>query len=420
MRVVGVLSGTSIDGIDVAVVDILDRQKRMEQCKEARMAQDYEYVLSLKCFECIEWKSEIRERVRHAMNDQNLSARDFCEINVLIGQEFARAIMETLDRNGIDRYAGAGGIELIGSHGQTMWHQVGREEKIKGTWQLGDSSIIANALHVDVVDDFRSMDVAMGGQGAPLISLFDYLTLNNRHENKIVIVNNIGGMSNATLLPPLSDNNNDAEEKIMSFDTGPGNIMIDEAVRLLSHNTLHMDKDGQWASIGNCHPQLLQEMLSHPYFSEPLPKTTGREQFGTRQVNQWIRRAKDFYHLSDADIICTLTHLTVNSIVMAYEQAIQFKYKSDPISIHSVSITGGGAHNKFMIHLLEKRIHQVFNDTSIMVQCADRDKFADAKEAMLFALLAYLFIKNRNGNIKQVTGASHNAVLGKLTRYRTF
>lgn len=409
MRVVGVLSGTSVDGIDVAVVDIEDEACHVDS---AILAQDFTYRLDLKCFECVEWDPAIKKRVLDAMNSTQLSAQDFCEIHVQIGQEFARAILETLTKHGISTSE----IDLIGSHGQTIWHQVGRGESIRGTLQMGESTEIANAVGVDVVDQFRVMDVAMGGQGAPLTSIYDYLTV-KRDQECIVIVNNIGGMSNATILPPIHEV--DAESKLMSFDTGPGSIMIDEAIVYMSNGQKRFDENGDQASKGVCCRELLLEIMDNPYFNEPIPKTTGREQFGTKHVHHWIQRAREVYRLSDEDILCTLTHVTSRSIIVSYQQALSLKYGSNAPDISSITITGGGAHNSYLLKILQSEARSVFNNDSIVVREADDSTgFVDAKEGMLFALLAYLFTKRRNGNIRQVTGSSHNAVLGKLTPYQ--
>jgi anhydro-N-acetylmuramic acid kinase len=387
------LSGTSVDGIDVAVCEITDTPLRDSASTNA---QDFKYDVQLVCFESVPWSNEDRKIIFSLMTSKTLSAKDFCMANHLIGQRFAEAINHTLKTHNIDK----NDVHVIGSHGQTVWHQVDDSTgKVQATYQIGESAVISHVTGMPTVHDFRVADVAVGGQGAPLVSIFDVLLL--RHETKFRAIQNIGGIGNVTFVPPLN-----STEETISFDTGPGNALIDDCVRLITNGEENMDKNGERASKGSVNEQFLKTLMSLPYFELAPPKTTGRELFGATQVKQWFETSKQL-NISDNDMVSTFTQFTVDSIVQSYQ-----KYAK---KIDQVIIAGGGRYNQELMKRIEKSLHETM-DASIQVIPHEQIEInSEAKEAMLFALLAYLHVHKRNGNLPSATGASKPVILGKYT-----
>ena len=332
------------------------------------------------------------------MTSQNLNAKDFCMTNHLIGERFADAINQTLKKHSIDK----NDINVIGSHGQTVWHQVDDNTgKVQATYQIGESAIISHLTGIPTVHDFRVADVAVGGQGAPLVSIFDVLML--RHESSFRAIQNIGGIGNVTFVPPIH-----SDDLVISFDTGPGNALIDDCVRLISNGEEHYDNNGERAVKGTVNESFLNNLMSLPYFELPPPKTTGRELFGATQVKKWFEESKQL-GITDNDMISTFTQFTVESIIQSYVS--YFKNRK----LDQVIIAGGGRHNSQLMQRIEKRLHETIGDHVQVIQHEQIEINSDAKEAMLFALLAYLHVQKRNGNLPSATGASKPVILGKYT-----
>jgi anhydro-N-acetylmuramic acid kinase len=314
-----------------------------------------------------------------------------CTANFWLGELFAAAALQGIQEAGLK----PGDIAVIGSHGQTVYHAVGVEAPTRSTLQVGEAAVIAAQTGITTVADFRVADVAAGGQGAPLVSYVDWLLL--RDSSGTRAIQNIGGIANVTYLPP-----GDSPQGVFAFDTGPGNMLIDDAVRRATGGRHSYDRDGKLAARGRVDANLLVALLAHPYLQQAPPKTTGREAFGTSFGAQvWARaRAKD---LPAEDVVATLTALTAASIAEAYHRFL-------PQMPDQVILGGGGAHNPTLVAMLQQRLgstpimHHEFLGVS-----------SDAKEAIAFAVLAYETLHGRPGNLPGCTGAKAQAVLGKIT-----
>jgi anhydro-N-acetylmuramic acid kinase len=286
-------------------------------------------------------------------------------------------------------------VALIGSHGQTIYHALDASSSVRSTLQIGEAAVIRARTGVTTVADFRVADVAVGGQGAPLVSYVDWLLL--RHPALTRTVQNIGGIANVTYLPPDDD-----PAGVLAFDTGPGNMLIDDAARRATAGARTFDRDGKLAAQGQVDETLLGELLAHGHLAQPPPKTTGREQFGTSfGAEVWVRA--EARGLEGRDILATVTAFTAASIEDAYHRFL-------PQMPDEVILGGGGASNLTLVAMLRQRLsparviaHEAVGLTS------------DAKEAVAFAVLAYEAIHNRPGNLPSCTGAKSQAVLGKIT-----
>jgi anhydro-N-acetylmuramic acid kinase len=307
-------------------------------------------------------------------------AGELCELNVLVGEAFAAAGAAALEQAGVQ-------ADLVASHGQTVWHEV-RPDHVRSTLQIGEPSVLAERLQTTVVADFRPRDIAAGGQGAPLSSWADALLFSD--DTLARAVQNIGGIGNVTWLPP-------GGEPVLAFDTGPGNALIDHAVWRISGGAQRYDRDGALAASGRVDDALLAELLSLPYFSQPPPKTTGRELFGAQLVDPLFDRA-----LRPADLLATLTALTAHAIADQYRRFL-------PRPPDEVVLGGGGSRNPFLVGLLTElldparlRLHEEFGLPSL------------GREAIYFALLGHETLHGRPNTIPSCTGAAHAVPLGKI------
>lgn len=370
--VLGLMSGTSVDGLDAAVVEIGERDEALS----LRLLGYHEEGLD----------EALRRRVHALFSPEQSRVDEVCELNVLLGEAFARAGAEALQQAGVR-------ADLVASHGQTVWHQV-QPGHTRSTLQLGEPSVLAERLGATVVADFRPRDIAAGGQGAPLASWADGLVFGDEHLGRAV--QNIGGMGNVTWVPPGG-----SRAAMLAFDTGPGNALLDHAVWRLSDGRQRFDRDGTWAARGAPDGELVREWLEHPYFRQPPPKTTGRELFGTPFADRLIERART-RGLSDDDLVATLTALTAHSIADQYRRFL-------PRGPDEVVVGGGGAHNPTLMRLLADLIgparvrpHEDFGLPSA------------GREAIYFALMGYEALHGRPNTVPACTGASHPVVMGKL------
>lgn len=376
MRVVGLMSGTSADGIDVAVVDI----------------QGEPPLLSwhLECYTTIPHPPEIRAAIFKVMQPETGTVDRVCEVNALLGEQFARATLDALSSCGLSPRD----VDLIGSHGQTIWHAP--HASPPATLQIGEAAIIAERTGIPVVSNFRARDMAAGGQGAPLVAYVDVLLLT--HEARVRAAQNIGGIGNVTFLPPLSRPDVDP----MAFDTGPGNVLIDHVVSLATEGRWTYDADGALAAQGRVDEAFLAELLADPYYRLPPPKSTGREHFTreyAREVwNQGLARG-----LRGPDIVATVTALTAHTIAQSYRDFL-------PLFPEEIIVSGGGAHNPVLMAMLADLLHpgRVIPSDEVGIP-------VDAKEALAFAILAYETWHGRPGNLPQATGARRRVVLGTVT-----
>lgn len=380
--IIGLMSGTSVDGIDAALIEI-DSQARC-LCHQMRLLE----------FATVPYPQGIREHILAISAANDGSTAEICRWNVLIGELFAQAAEHVIAKAGLKRED----VALIGSHGQTIQHLPNPVElygyTISATLQIGEPSVIAQRTGITTVADFRPADIAAGGQGAPLLPLLHYHLFKG---NDDTIVQNIGGIGNLTFIPGKGKSSD-----VIAFDTGPGNMLLDGLIAYYSQGKDTYDRNGAWASRGCLCTPLLEELLQHPFFALPPPKTCGREEFGPELMQHIIRRSQDFI-LSPADVLQTVTAFTARSIIKAYQDFIFPKAK-----VRRILVCGGGRLNLTLMFHLQSALDlhlQPVEDYGIN---------GDALEAMGFALLAYETMCGRPGNLPGATGAKSPVILGKV------
>ena len=379
LRVIGVLSGTSVDAIDTAICELEPESDDTSGVLRLRLRvyREYPYPVGL------------REQLLALFAEPRCTLEALTEVNFLLGAAFAEAVQHACEDSG---YA-ISEIDLIASHGQTIYHLVAPDH-VPSTLQFGEPSIIAQRTGVTVVADFRVADMAAGGQGAPLVSLLDALLFAAPDQTRAL--QNIGGIANVTFLPAGS-----SIEGATAFDTGPGNVLIDYGARWFSQGRLLYDRDGQLARAGQPDDALVAETLAHPYFQVLPPKTTGREVFGDAFAAEFLSRALA-RGLSVEDVMATLTAITARSIAAAYRDF-------GPPTLDEVIVSGGGARNPVLLDDLRRAL------PGISVTLYDAFGLpAEAKEAALFALLGYETVHGRPGNLPGCTGARASVMLGKI------
>jgi anhydro-N-acetylmuramic acid kinase len=394
MRVIGLMSGTSVDGIDVAVADILGQP--VSGGGAAAKALQVEQL----AFATRPWAASLRLAIFDLFTHP-APAAEWCRLQVAIAEHFAAVTHTVLADAGIPLNT----IDLIGSHGQTIWHEV-VAGRVMGTLQIGPPAIIAARTGITTVGNFRVADVAVGGQGAPLVSTFDWHLLRpppalNGVAGGWRAVQNIGGIANVTLLSPL-----DQPADPIAFDTGPGNALIDWAASQATAGRLAYDLDGRLAAAGVVDSELLATWLADPYFDQPPPKSTGREHFSQSLVEGWWATAQSRGR-SPHDFVATLTELTATTIADAYA-----RFAPDPIA--QVVVGGGGARNPWLMARLTHHVEQRLGHPIEICTHEALGINADGKEALAFALLAYLAVHGWPGNVPACTGASRPVVLGEI------
>lgn len=382
--VIGLMSGTSVDGIDAAIVEIT--------------GHGLATAVDLLAFETFRFPPGVPQRILALCRPDTGRVDDICEMNFYIGHLFAEAVKHILRKSGMR----ASDIDLIGSHGQTIHHLPKdtsadfNDSRYPSTLQVGEPAVIAHETGIPTIADFRVADMAAGGQGAPLVSYSDYLLFRNRE--KTVGLLNIGGIANLTVLPA-----NGTFDAVSAADTGPGNMCIDAVVSEITEGAEHYDKDGTRAAAGTAHQRLIGEWLKHPFFQLSPPKTTGREMFGHTYAMECLAACRE-YGLSDNDCIATLTELTVQTIADYIA-----KFVTEQNLIDTLYVSGGGVHNQTIM----RRLSELLSGTS--VEPVDNSGIsADAKEAIAFAILANETLHGNAGNLPSATGASVRKVLGKF------
>jgi anhydro-N-acetylmuramic acid kinase len=358
----GLMSGTSIDGVDVALVDFSGKLPRLLDC------QTFPFPPSL--------TSNIQTLCAPSDNEIELMGRTDREFSKFCAQ----AVLKLLKNN----YVRPDQIKAIGSHGQTIRHIPYGEHSF--SLQIGDPNTLAVLTGIDVIADFRRKDVALGGQGAPLVPAFHQAIFADPNQSRMVV--NIGGISNITYLPKTGTG------EIIGYDTGPGNTLLDAWCRL--HTGQNYDDKGQWAAQGCADIELLEQLCSHAYFSAPAPKSTGREEFNLDWLEQELTK---FGHILPAQTVqATLVMLTARTICKEIQKFTD---------VQQVFLCGGGAKNEFLVEELESELHECELCTTDELNVS-----ADAVEAMAFAWLAYAHINSIQGSVASVTGASRGAILG--------
>ncbi|MDP9269267.1 MAG: anhydro-N-acetylmuramic acid kinase [Acidobacteriota bacterium] len=380
MIVAGVMSGTSADGIDVAIVRLLGHGLATR--------------VKLLGHTHVEYPPAVRAVVLAAMNASMANVADLARLNFTLGELYAEAVIEARHKVGVK-------VDLVGCHGQTIYHQGVSAPYLGGpiacTWQTGEGAIIAVRTGAPVVSDFRPADMAAGGKGAPLVPFLDYLLYRHRKRNRIA--QNIGGIANLTVIPA------DAKpQQIVAFDTGPGNMVIDACMQHLFGQ--QFDRNGELAATGKPLPRALTEALHDPYFRMRPPKTAGREEFGRGFVRVFLRHCG---RARKEDMIATATALTAVSIAESVRRFALSRFGPGPVEMIA---SGGGTKNRTLIRMLGDQL------TPIGVTLRTIDELglpSDAKEAVAFAVLAYQTWHREPSNMQSATGAKRPAILGKIS-----
>lgn len=368
--VVGLMSGTSLDGISAAVARFRD-------------GSDGRIDVDLLAYTSRAYTNAERSRLSAALGGG--TPAEYCRLNFDLGNWLADAAIQVMAEAGVAR----SDIAAVASHGQTIWHEPGHS-----TWQWGEAAVIAERTGIDVISNFRVRDVAAGGQGAPLVPIADALLFSSATEWRGL--QNLGGIGNVTVVPPGGQ-----IEAVRAFDTGPGVAVIDGVTRAL-HPEMPYDVDGKLAKAGRANMQVVSELLAHPYFSMDPPKSTGRELFNSDYVQKLISSARAL-GASDNDIIATAVQLTAESVGDAYRRFI-----AEPVK--EVLLSGGGAKNPALYSAIERAA------SPVRVRHFDEVFFdGEAKEAVAFALLGYLHVMKRPGNVPGATGARGQRILGMYT-----
>jgi anhydro-N-acetylmuramic acid kinase len=380
----GLMSGTSADGIDVALVRI----SGSPASPRARLLN----------FAAFPYPPAVRAAVLRLANGASTTTREISQLNFRLGQLFADAALRACNRFRLSPRR----ISLIGSHGQTIYHQGAASPflgaPVSSTLQIAEPAIIAERTGITTVADFRPADMAAGGQGAPLVPFVDYLLY--RHPRLSRIALNIGGIANLTAIPAAAQ-----PRDVFAFDTGPGNMVIDVLAAHFTHGRLRFDRNAQLARRGHLVPSLLNQLLAHPFFRKSPPKTTGREEFGAEYTARLITLAKR-RRIPPADLLHTATAFTAASIAQACEK---FVFRRTPARVGELILAGGGARNPLLVAYLVAFL------PSLKIIPADAFGVpADAKEAFAFAVLAYVAWRQHANNLPTATGARHPAVLGKI------
>jgi anhydro-N-acetylmuramic acid kinase len=386
MTVAGIMSGTSADGIDVALVRIIPGKLHPR--------------LTLVAHEGFRFPSALRRAVLAAMNADFTSTAELARLHWRLGIAYAEALTATLRKHPIK-------LDLIGCHGQTLYHQAqpvsyaGR--RFACTWQAGEAQVIAAALGVSVVSNFRPADILAGGQGAPLVSLLDYTLF--AHPTRGRVLQNIGGIANLTAIPAAA-----GPEAVIAFDNGPGNMVIDAlALELLGKP---FDRNGSTAAQGKILAPALAAALRNPYFQIKPPRTTGREQFGREYAAKFLAACRR-YSGKPEDALATATALTAQTIAESYKRFVQRKMREgNKQRCVDYIISGGGTRNHTLVAMLAQLLEP------LGCELAASEEFglpAEANEAAAFALLAWQTWHRLPGNVPAATGATRPAILGQVT-----
>jgi anhydro-N-acetylmuramic acid kinase len=381
MIVAGVMSGTSCDGINVALVKIAARRREIR-----------DIGLELIGHAEFPYPKPVRDAILAATNSNNARVADLSRLNFLLAELYANAVIITQRKFRTKS-------ELVGCHGQTIYHQGEAEpflgRQIASTWQIGDGSVIASRIGIPVVSDFRPADMAAGGKGAPLVPFLDYCLFRDRKIGRIA--QNLGGIANLTAIPPGA-----SPAEVIAFDTGPGNMVIDGLMEILFRKAF--DRDGEIAASGTVLQPVLAEVMRSAYFRRRPPKTAGREEFGREYVKSFLRRCG---RARPRDVIATATALTAHSITDALRRFVLNRgvYQDFVVS-------GGGTENPTLLAMLANCLRPL----GLQVRLSDEFGIpSEAKEAVAFALLAYQTWNRQSSNIPSATGAKRSVILGKVS-----
>jgi len=376
MYAVGLMSGTSLDGIDAVLCEV--------------HGQSTDTRIKVVAFETFALDEEVKDEIKKVVRNDSPVTDLITSLNFKLGYEFSKAVKNIIQKAGLK----SEDIAFVASHGQTLYHlPKDKGNLVRSTLQMGEPAIIAYENDVMVISNFRVMDVAAGGEGAPLVPFSEIILYGE--EGKNIALQNIGGISNVTLLPGNQDSS-----FVFAFDTGPGNMMIDEAMKVLYGK--NYDEGGKTALSGSINTEMLKFLLSHPYLELKLPKSTGREDFGEAYTMDILNKFKELKH---EDIIATLTMFTAQTINDSYRRFIMDSY---PLS--KVIIGGGGAHNKALL----TNLRELMPEVEVLTQ-EDLGMSSDAKEAVAFVVLGNETYHSSFSNVPGATGAKEHVILGSIT-----
>ena len=400
MMVAGVMSGTSADGINVALVRFTADTGRARRPSPHKSRQaDY----TLLAHEEYPFPAPVRRAILEMMNAELARVADLARLNFLLGELYAEALAKTARKHRVK-------LDLVGCHGQTLYHQgmaqrfLGR--KLAVTWQTGEGAVIAARLGVPVVSDFRPADMAARGKGAPLVPFLDYFLYRDGHVARIV--QNIGGIANLTAIPAGA-----SLREVLAFDTGPGNMVMDAVMEELFGK--RYDSDGRVAALGRVLNGVVSKLVRAPFFRQKPPRTAGREEFGREYVGRFLQICRG---ASKPDVVATATALTARSIAEAVQRFVLPRFVVPRTAIRrkpagrQMIVSGGGAKNPTLMAMLRDAV------TPLGIELHFSDEFglpAEAKEAMAFALLAHETWHRRPSNVPSATGAKRAAILGKIS-----
>ena len=370
-QVVGLMSGTSGDGLDCALIDLSGHGLSVEIHGVRSLTFPYD---------------PLEKAFIQSLFQPGLDARTLCQASFRLGERFAQGVLDFCAELAIDPRE----LDLIGSHGQTVWHQppsACREGEVPSTLQIGEPAVIAARTGAVTVGDFRVADVALGGEGAPLVPYCDYLLF--RRPGRRRALQNIGGIANVSVLAESAD-------EVVAFDNGPGNMLIDALAPVVSHGLLDMDRDGELSARGQVLPDVLSALLDDEYLRRKPPKSTGRERYGLRFAEALLRR---YAHHEPVDLLATVVAFTAHAISDSLRE----------FQLDELIVSGGGAYNRTLIARLERLIAPV-----VLSRVDSQGIDVDNKEAVAFAVLAVQALHGEPANLPKVTGARRRAVLGKI------
>ena len=370
MKAIGIMSGTSLDGIDICLVNI--HQIKKDYTYEIEQFKSYKYRLSL------------INKIKEASKNDTSTVQKICSLNYEVAYAYVEAIQQFINDTSCNMVE----VDFIAMHGQTIWHNPNHMDGyFSSTLQIGEPAVIAYAFNKKVISNFRTMDMAAGGSGAPLIPFVNYQLYKN--QNKNIAFQNIGGIGNVCYFKK-----NSSPDDVIAFDTGPGNMLIDGAMQKLYH--LDYDAFGNIAKKGKMITEVLDEMLEDSYLYMPYPKSTGREKYNDQYLDDLISKIKK-YTPKNEDVIATITAYTAYTIIKEYQLFLP--------DIDEIILSGGGAHNKFLVDLLRQNL-------TAKIIISDQ---IDAYEAFGFAILGHMTILNQASNLPSVTGAKKAVILGNIT-----
>ena len=370
MKAIGLMSGTSLDGCDVALIEIENDNYKL-----------IDYLL-------YPYDENFKNKLKRNLSDDTAKLSEICSLNFELPYVFKKAIDSLLKKTNLSYKD----IDFIASHGQTIWHQPhGGVNQVPSTLQIGSGQVLSTLTQVKVVSNFRVSDVVLGGEGAPLVPEFEYLYFKNNEKN--VVLQNIGGMGNLTYIPKKAN-----EDDIIAFDTGPGNVMIDHFMK--KYYDKNYDENGEIALQGSIIIPIYNDLIKDEFFNQKPPKSTGREKYSFEAL-EYMANKYSFDQYAKEDIITTITEITVYSICHNYKKFLG--------GIDKIVISGGGVHNQYIMNRLKEEF------PNIVYSLDECGLNSDAKEAFAFAVLGHLTLNSKHGNVTKVTGARRKVVLGEVS-----